>query len=162
MRSSLLVEPTNTKSGVLDLRGVPIGLEPRPRFPPVQCRPSRLWRACRSGPLGGGIVYASLLRSMSTSFDGGTIVHYVVASAVIGGTSMFGGRGHPLHPVLGGIVIAGIVNGMALLGLPAAAIQLMATAVVLIVSILVDVLVRRRAETSAEACSPDRRRHTAD
>ena len=95
----------------------------------------------------GGIVYASRLRSMSTSFDGGTIVLYVVASAVIGGTSMFGGRGHPLHPVLGGIVIAGIVNGMALLGLPAA-IQLMATAVVLIVSILVDVLIRRRAETS--------------
>jgi D-xylose transport system permease protein len=95
----------------------------------------------------GGIVYASRLRSMSTSFDGGTIVLYVVASAVIGGTSMFGGRGHPLHPVLGGIVIAAIVNGMALLGLPAA-IQLMATAVVLIVSIMVDVLVRRRGETT--------------
>jgi D-xylose transport system permease protein len=95
----------------------------------------------------GGIVYASRLRSMSTSFDGGTIVLYVVASAVIGGTSMFGGRGHPLHPVLGGIVIAAIVNGMALLGLPAA-IQLMATAVVLIVSIMVDVFVRRRGETA--------------
>ncbi|MBO0752900.1 MAG: sugar ABC transporter permease, partial [Bradyrhizobiaceae bacterium] len=95
----------------------------------------------------GGIVYASRLRSMSTSFDGGTIVLYVVASAVIGGTSMFGGRGHPLHPVLGGIVIAAIVNGMALLGLPAA-IQLMATAVVLIVSIMVDVFVRRRSETA--------------
>jgi D-xylose transport system permease protein len=95
----------------------------------------------------GGIVYASRLRSMSTSFDGGTIVLYVVASAVIGGTSMFGGRGHPLHPVLGGIVIAAIVNGMALLGLPAA-IQLMATAVVLIVSVMVDVFVRRRSETA--------------
>jgi D-xylose transport system permease protein len=95
----------------------------------------------------GGIVYASRLRSMSTSFDGGTIVLYVVASAVIGGTSMFGGRGHPLHPVLGGIVIAAIVNGMALLGLPAA-IQLMATAAVLIVSIMVDVSVRRRTETA--------------
>jgi len=95
----------------------------------------------------GGIVYASRLRSMSTSFDGGTIVLYVVASAVIGGTSMFGGRGHPLHPVLGGIVIAAIVNGMALLGLPAA-IQLMATAVVLIVSVMVDVFVRRRGETT--------------
>jgi len=95
----------------------------------------------------GGIVYASRLRSMSTSFDGGTIVLYVVASAVIGGTSMFGGRGHPLHPVLGGIVIAAIVNGMALLGMPAA-IQLMATAVVLIVSVMVDVFVRRRSETA--------------
>jgi D-xylose transport system permease protein len=95
----------------------------------------------------GGIVYASRLRSMSTSFDGGTIVLYVMASAVIGGTSIFGGRGHPLHPVLGGIVIAAIVNGMALLGLPAA-IQLMATAVVLIVSVMVDVFVRRRGETT--------------
>jgi D-xylose transport system permease protein len=84
---------------------------------------------------------------MSTSFDGGTIVLYVVASAVIGGTSMFGGRGDPLHPVLGGIVIAAIANGMALLGLPAA-MQLMATAVVLIASIMVDVLVRRRSETT--------------
>lgn len=91
----------------------------------------------------GGIVYASRLRSMSTSFDGGTIVLYVVASAVIGGTSLFGGRGHPLHAVLGGVVIAAIVNGMALLGL-SAAIQLIATAVVLLTSILVDVVVRRR------------------
>ncbi|HEX7040227.1 MAG TPA: hypothetical protein VF202_08955 [Trueperaceae bacterium] len=91
----------------------------------------------------GGIVYASRLRSMSTSFDGGTIVLYVVATAVIGGTSLFGGRGHPLHAVLGGVVIAAIVNGMALLGL-SAAIQLIATAVVLLASILVDVLVRRQ------------------
>ena len=95
----------------------------------------------------GGIIYASRLRSMSTSFDGGTIVLYVVATAVIGGTSLFGGRGHVLHPVLGGIVIAAIVNGMALLGLPAA-IQLMATAVVLLASITVDVVVRRRGETT--------------
>ena len=54
---------------------------------------------------------------------------------------------NPLHPVLGVIIIAGIVNGMALLGLPAA-IQLMATAVVLVVSVLVDVIVRRRGETA--------------
>ena len=93
----------------------------------------------------GGIIYASRLRSMSTSFDGGTIVLYVVATAVIGGTSLFGGRGHPLHAVLGGVVIAAIVNGMALLGL-SAAIQLMATAVVLLAAITVDVVVRRRGE----------------
>jgi D-xylose transport system permease protein len=95
----------------------------------------------------GGIIYASRLRSMSTSFDGGTIVLYVVATAVIGGTSLFGGRGHPLHAVLGGIVVAAIVNGMALLGLPAA-IQLMATALVLLASITIDVVVRRRGETA--------------
>ena len=95
----------------------------------------------------GGIIYASRLRSISTSFDGGTIVLYVVATAVIGGTSLFGGRGHPLHAVLGGVVIAAIVNGMALLGLPAA-VQLMATALVLLASITVDVVVRRRGETA--------------
>ncbi|HTU55888.1 MAG TPA: ATP-binding cassette domain-containing protein [Acetobacteraceae bacterium] len=95
----------------------------------------------------GGIIYASRLRSISTSFDGGTIVLYVVATAVIGGTSLFGGRGHPLHAVLGGIVIAAIVNGMALLGL-SAAVQLMATALVLLASITVDVVVRRRGETA--------------
>jgi D-xylose transport system permease protein len=93
----------------------------------------------------GGVIYASRLRSMSTSFDGGTIVLYVVATAVIGGTSLFGGRGHPLHAVLGGIVIAAIVNGMALLGL-SAAVQLIATALVLIAAITVDVVVRQRGE----------------
>ncbi|MGN6549251.1 MAG: ATP-binding cassette domain-containing protein [Pararhizobium sp.] len=95
----------------------------------------------------GGISYASRLQSMSTSFDGGTIVLYVVATAVIGGTSLFGGRGQPLHAVLGGVVIAAIVNGMALLGL-SAAVQLIATALVLIAAITVDVVVRRRGETA--------------
>jgi D-xylose transport system permease protein len=96
----------------------------------------------------GGIIYASRLHSMSTSFKGGTIVLYVIATAVIGGASLFGGRGHPLHAVLGGIVIAAIVNGMALLGL-SAAIQFMATALVLLVSITVDVVVRRRGATTS-------------
>jgi D-xylose transport system permease protein len=95
----------------------------------------------------GGVIYASRLNSISTSFDGGTIVLYVVATAVIGGASLFGGRGQPLHAVLGGVVIAGIVNGMALLGLPAA-VQLMATALVLLAAITVDVVVRRRGETA--------------
>ena len=95
----------------------------------------------------GGIVYASRLRSISTSFDGGTIVLYVVATAVIGGTSLFGGRGHPLHAVLGGIVIAAIVNGMSLLGV-SAAVQYIATAIVLLASIMVDVVVRRRGQTA--------------
>ncbi|MGD9738084.1 MAG: ABC transporter permease, partial [Bauldia sp.] len=95
----------------------------------------------------GGIIYASRLNSISTSFEGGTIVLYVVATAVIGGTSLFGGRGSPLHAILGGIVIAAIVNGMALLGY-SAAIQLMATAVVLLAAITVDVVVRRRGGTA--------------
>ncbi len=64
-----------------------------------------------------GVVYASRLRSISTSIDGGTLVLYAVAAAVIGGTSLFGGRGKAIHGVLGGIVIAAIDNGMGLRGL---------------------------------------------
>ena len=61
-----------------------------------------------------GIVYASRLRSVSTAIDGGTLVLYAVAAAVIGGTSLFGGRGKAMHAVLGGLVIAAIDNGMGL------------------------------------------------
>ena len=68
-----------------------------------------------------GIVYASRLRSVSTALDGGTLVLYAVAAAVIGGTSLFGGRGKALHGVLGGLVIAAIDNGMGLQGYSAAA-----------------------------------------
>ncbi|HEX7538119.1 MAG TPA: ABC transporter permease, partial [Dermatophilaceae bacterium] len=46
-----------------------------------------------------GIVYASRLRSISTALDGGTLVLYSVAAAVIGGTSLFGGRGKAMHGV---------------------------------------------------------------
>jgi D-xylose transport system permease protein len=63
-----------------------------------------------------GIIYASRLRSVSTAIDGGTLVLYAVAAAVIGGTSLFGGRGKPSQAVLGGLVIAAIDNGMGLQG----------------------------------------------
>ncbi|MDO8105826.1 ABC transporter permease [Isoptericola sp. b441] len=90
-----------------------------------------------------GIVYASRLRSISTSLDGGTLVLYAVAGAVIGGTSLFGGRGKALHGVLGGLVIAAIDNGMGLLGFSAAA-KYVVTAVVLLVAVTIDAVARRR------------------
>lgn len=89
-----------------------------------------------------GIVYASRLRSVSTNLDGGTLVLYAVAAAVIGGTSLLGGRGRPVHAVLGGIAIAAIANGMGLLGM-AAATQLIVTALVLLVAVAIDSLARR-------------------
>jgi D-xylose transport system permease protein len=89
-----------------------------------------------------GIVYASRLRSISTSIDGGTLVLYAVAAAVIGGTSLFGGRGKAIHGVLGGIVIAAIDNGMGLKGYPAAA-KYMVTALVLMAAVTIDALSRR-------------------
>ncbi len=96
----------------------------------------------------GGIVYASRLRSISTSLDGGTLVLYAIAAAVIGGTSLFGGRGKALHGVLGGVVIAAIDNGMGLLGVSAAA-KYVVTALVLIIAVTIDAIARRN--------RPDRR-----
>jgi hypothetical protein len=89
-----------------------------------------------------GVVYASRVRSISTSIDGGTLVLYAVAAAVIGGTSLFGGRGKAIHGVLGGIVIAGIDNGMGLLGFTAAC-KYMVTALVLLAAVAIDALSRR-------------------
>jgi D-xylose transport system permease protein len=90
----------------------------------------------------GGIIYASQLRSVSSGTDGATLVLYAVAAAVIGGTSLFGGRGKPLDGVLGGIVIAAIYNGIYLLGMSAAAQDLI-FALVLLTAVSADVLARR-------------------
>ncbi len=60
------------------------------------------------------VVYASRLGSLSVGFDGGTYVLYAIAAAVIGGASLFGGYGKPIHPLLGGLVIATLTNGLAL------------------------------------------------
>lgn len=90
----------------------------------------------------GGIVYASRLRSVSTSYDGGTLVLYAVAAAVIGGTSLFGGRGKVLHGVLGGLVIAAIDNGMGLQGYSAPA-KYVVTALVLVAAVTIDAVARR-------------------
>ena len=65
-----------------------------------------------------------------------------VAAAVIGGTSLFGGRGKMMDALLGGLVVGVIANGLQLLGLGAAA-QLMWTALVLLAAVTVDALARR-------------------
>jgi D-xylose transport system permease protein len=91
-----------------------------------------------------GLVYMSRLGNISTDIDGGNLVLYAVAAAVIGGTSLFGGRGKPLHALLGGIVIAAVFNGLGLMGI-SAAVQDMATAIVLVLAVTIDSLVRRRA-----------------
>jgi D-xylose transport system permease protein len=90
-----------------------------------------------------GIIYASRLGSISVGFDGGTYVLYAVAAAVIGGASLFGGRGKAIHALLGGILIAAVVSGLALMGVSTAGSQ-MATALVLLAAVTVDSLVRRR------------------
>jgi D-xylose transport system permease protein len=89
-----------------------------------------------------GLLYASQLGGMSNNVDGGQLVLYAVAGAVIGGTSLFGGRGKPVHGVVGGLVIGAIYNGMGLLGLPVQW-QFIVTGGVLILAVAVDSLSRR-------------------
>ncbi|HEY4928133.1 MAG TPA: hypothetical protein VIH95_03215 [Acidimicrobiales bacterium] len=105
---------------------------------------NRLWAFTLTGLTAGiaGVVYASRLGSISNNIDGGTLVLYAVAAAVIGGASLFGGRGKMVYALLGGIVIATIYNGMGLLGL-AASYQYMVTALVLLAAVTIDSLARR-------------------
>ena len=91
-----------------------------------------------------GLIYASTQGSMSIDYNGGQYVLYAVAAAVVGGTSLFGGRGKMIHALIGGIVIATVFNGLGLMGV-SAAVEYMATAVVLIAAVTLDALVRRRA-----------------
>ncbi len=94
-----------------------------------------------------GIIYTSYLGSISTGVQGGQNVLYAVAAAVIGGTSLFGGRGKMLNAVLGGLIVAVIYNCLELLGLGAAP-QYLWTAVVLLAAVTVDTLARRRSTTA--------------
>jgi len=91
-----------------------------------------------------GVIYASRLGSMATDIDGGNLVLYAVAAAVIGGSSLFGGRGKPLNALLGGLVIAVVINGLGLMSVSTAVTDI-ATAIVLIAAVTLDALVRRRA-----------------
>ncbi len=93
-----------------------------------------------------GIIYSSTQGGMTTNVNGGQYVLYAVAAAVIGGTSLFGGRGRAIHGVLGGIVIGAIYNGLYLLGFPVQW-QLIATGLVLLAAVVVDALSRRGADT---------------
>ena len=80
--------------------------------------------------------------SIATDIDPSYML-YAVAAAVIGGTSLYGGRGKALHGVLGGVVIAAVYNGIDLMGL-GAEVEYMVVAVVLLVAITVDSLTRGR------------------
>lgn len=90
----------------------------------------------------GGLVLASRLHSVSTNLQGGQLVLYCIAAAVIGGTSMFGGHGKVVYALLGGLVIAGIDNGMGLLGF-SAAVKFIVTGLVLLLAVSIDAIARR-------------------
>ncbi len=98
----------------------------------------------------GGIILASRLRSVDTNAGGGSILLYSIAAAVIGGTSLFGGRGHIKSALLGALVIASIDNGLGLLGLGSGE-KFVITGGVLLLAVTVDSVSRRGRESRGRA-----------
>jgi D-xylose transport system permease protein len=95
----------------------------------------------------GGIVAASRDQSVNPNTGGSNVLLYAVGAAVIGGTSLFGGKGRIIDAVLGGLVVAVIVNGMTLLDLKSG-VKYILTGSVLLVAAGVDALSRRRAAST--------------
>jgi D-xylose transport system permease protein len=95
----------------------------------------------------GGIMAVSRANSVDPNTGGSNILLYSVGAAVIGGTSLFGGRGKVVHAVIGGAVIAVIDNGMGLLGFSSGT-KFLVTGLILLVAASVDALARRRAAAS--------------
>ncbi len=94
-----------------------------------------------------GMLFASRMNSISPSTGGSSTLLYAVGAAVIGGVSLFGGKGRMRDAILGGFVVAVIDNGMGLLGY-GAGIQYLVTGAVLLVSAGVDAVSRRGALTN--------------
>jgi ABC-type xylose transport system permease subunit len=90
-----------------------------------------------------GIAAASRLGSVTPGSGAGNTLLYAVGAAVIGGTSLFGGRGRVRDAILGGLVIAIIANGLGLLGVQAY-LNFIITGGVLLLAASVDALARRR------------------
>jgi D-xylose transport system permease protein len=102
---------------------------------------------CSSFAAIAGMLFASRQNSISPTTGGSSTLLYAVGAAVIGGTSLFGGKGKMRDAVLGGLVVAVIDNGMGLLGY-AAGIKFIVTGTVLLISAGVDAISRRGASTN--------------
>lgn len=90
----------------------------------------------------GGIVLAARLNSVDLNAGGGTLLIDAIAAAVIGGTSLFGGRGEIRNALIGAAVISTISNGMFILGY-ATGIIFMVTGAILLIAVTFDTVVRR-------------------
>jgi len=98
----------------------------------------------------GGLFQASRLFAVNQASGSGDVLLNAIAAAVIGGTSLFGGRGSAWSALLGMLVIGAIQSGILLLDLRADA-QYMITAAVLLVAVSIDALSRRGRQASGRA-----------
>ena len=95
----------------------------------------------------GGVIAASQASSVDPNTGGSDVLLFAVGAAVIGGTSLFGGKGRVLDAILGGAVVAVINNGMGLMGY-SASVKYIVTGLVLLLAAGVDALSRKRAAAS--------------
>lgn len=95
------------------------------------------------GALAGwaGVISTSRQFSVSIGTGGGTLLLDAIAAAVIGGASLFGGRGRIYHAVLGALVIGSVANGLSLLGSDSSTEDI-ATGAILVVAVALDALSR--------------------
>jgi D-xylose transport system permease protein len=94
-----------------------------------------------------GILFASYNNSVSPTTGGSSTLLYAVGAAVIGGTSLFGGKGRVVDAILGGLVVAVIQNGLPLIT-QKSGIQFVVTGLVLLLAASVDAISRRRSAAS--------------
>jgi D-xylose transport system permease protein len=90
----------------------------------------------------GGVVLAARLSSVDLGQGGGTLLIDGIAAAVIGGTSLFGGRGEVRNALFGALVIATIANGLNTLGYSSGVIFIV-TGVILLIAVTLDTVARR-------------------
>jgi len=95
----------------------------------------------------GGIVLAARLNSVDLNAGGGTLLIDAIAAAVIGGTSLFGGRGEIKNALIGAALISTVSNGMFILGYTTGTIFIV-TGAILLLAVTFDTLVRRLQERS--------------
>jgi D-xylose transport system permease protein len=91
----------------------------------------------------GGVVLAARLNSVDLNAGGGTLLIDAIAAAVIGGTSLFGGRGEVRDALFGALVIATIANGLNTLNLTQGVIFI-TTGAILLFAVTLDTILRRR------------------
>ena len=98
---------------------------------------------CSSMAALGGVIFASYLNSVDLTAGGGTILLDSISAAVIGGVSLFGGRGRVTGALFGGIIIGMIANGIDSIGY-SDAVKYITTGVILLAAVTLDTLLRRR------------------
>ena len=98
----------------------------------------------------GGILFASRLFAVNYSSGGGDVLIDAIAAAVIGGTSLFGGRGTVWSALLGAFVIQSIENGLDLIALPSN-VKYMVTGAVLLFAVTLDAVARQGRQASGRA-----------